>query len=271
MSDPVGDPSETEMARDVLTERVDQILVVTFNRPERMNSIGGNTIDLLSEIFLDAEHDRDVRAIILTGTGRAFCSGLDLKDVSSGNTNVTQNAGGFKINETPPFVLRRMDTPIVCALNGPAAGYGMDLALGCDFILASDRAKFVPPVRRGVIPESGGTWLLPRLVGWHKACEITLLARTLEAADIERLGLANRVVPHDELMDEAMSWASELASNAPLAVAAAKRSMRLGLDSTFEANSSAVMAELMQLFRSEDFKESLVAFMQKRPAKFEGR
>lgn len=261
----------SENTSDVLTERVDQILVVTFNRPERMNSIGGNVVGRLSEIFLDAEHDPDVRAIVLTGAGRAFCSGLDLKDVSNGTTHVAKPAAGFKINETPPFVMRRMDTPIVCALNGPAAGYGMDLALGCDFILASDRAKFVPPVRRGVIPESGGTWLLPRLVGWHKACEITLLARTLEAADIERLGLANRVLPHDELMGEAMTWAGELAANAPLAVAAAKRSMRLGLDSSFEANSNAVMAELMQLFQSEDFKESLIAFMEKRPAKFEGR
>lgn len=262
---------ESTTPPDVLTEQAGHVLVVRFNRPDRMNSIGGKTVELLSQIFLKAEMDPGVRAIVLTGTGRAFCSGLDLKDVSSGSTNVSNNAGGFKINETPPFVMRRMDTPIVCALNGPAAGYGMDLALGCDFILASDRAKFVPPVRRGVIPESGGTWLLPRLVGWHKACEITLLARTLEAPDIERLGLANRIVPHDELMSEAMSWAAELASNAPLAVAAAKRSMRLGLDSSFEANSNAVMAELLQLFRSEDFRESLMAFMEKRPAKFEGR
>jgi enoyl-CoA hydratase/carnithine racemase len=262
--------SATQATSDVLTERVDHVLVVTFNRPERMNSIGGNTVGMLSDIFLEAEHDSGVRAIVLTGAGRAFCSGLDLKDVSSGSTNVTNTGGGFKINETPPFVMRRMDTPILCALNGPAAGYGMDMALGCDFILASDRAKFVPPVRRGVIPESGGTWLLPRLVGWHKACEITLLARTLEAPDIERLGLANRVVPHEELMNEAMTWATELAANAPLAMAAAKRSMRLGLDSSFEANSNAVMAELLQLFQSDDFRESLTAFMEKRPAKFQG-
>ena len=263
--------SATAPTNDVLSERRDHVALLTFNRPERMNSIGGNVIVRLSELLLEAEHDPEVRAIVLTGTGRAFCSGLDLKDVSSGATNVTSGGGGFKINETPPFVMRRMDTPIVCALNGPAAGYGMDLALGCDFVLASDRAKLIPPVRRGVIPESGGTWLLPRLVGWHKACEITLLARPLEAADIERLGLANRVVPHETLMDEAFGWANELAANAPLAVAAAKRSMRAGLDSTFEANSNAVMAELLQLFRSDDFKESIVAFMEKRPAKFEGR
>lgn len=256
---------------DVLTERADHVLVVTLNRPERMNSIGGDLLTRLSDIFLEAEHDHTVRSILITGAGRAFCSGLDLKDVSSGKTNVQSSSGGFKINETPPFVMRRMDTPIICALNGAAAGYGMDLALGCDFVLASDRAKFVPPIRRGAVPESGGTWLLPRLVGWHKACEITLLGRTLEAADIERLGLANRVLPHEDLMEEAMAWAQEIAANAPLAVAACKRTMRSGLDSTFEANSTAVMAEILQLFRTEDFREALMAFMEKRPAKFEGR
>jgi enoyl-CoA hydratase/carnithine racemase len=261
----------TRSEPDVVTERVDHVLVVRFNRPDRMNSIGGRTLDLLSGILLEAERDRGVRAVILTGNGRAFCSGLDLKDVSSGRTSVDETAAAPLINETPPFVMRRMDTPIVCALNGAAAGYGMDLALGCDLVLASDRARLVPPVRRGVLPESGGTWLLPRLVGWHKACEIVLLGRILEATDIERLGLANRVVPHETLMDEALRWAGELAANAPLAVSAAKRTMRLGMDSTFEANSWAVMAELQNLFRSHDFREALTAFMEKREARFEGR
>ena len=260
-----------EATPDVLTERIGHVLKVTFNRPDRMNSIGGKTITMLSEIFLKAEHDYDVRAILLTGNGRAFCSGLDLKDVSSGETDVSGSSKGFKINEHPPFVMRRMDTPIVCALNGAAAGYGMDPALGCDFVLASDRARFVPPIRRSVLPESGGTWLLPRLVGWHKACEISLLGRILESADIERLGLANRIIPHDELLDEAMSWATELAGNPPLAMAATKRTMRQGLDSTFEANTSNVMAELMQLFQTDDFRESIVSFMEKRDPKYTGR
>jgi enoyl-CoA hydratase/carnithine racemase len=261
----------THSEPDVVSERVDHTLVIRFNRPDRMNSIGGKTIELLSKMLLEAEADRGVRAVILTGNGRAFCSGLDLKDVSSGRTDVDGSAAQTLINETPPFVMRRMDTPIVCALNGAAAGYGMDLALGCDLVLASDRARLVPPVRRGVLPESGGTWLLPRLVGWHKACEITLLGRILDADDIQRLGLANHVVPHDSLMDEALRWAAELSANAPLAVGAAKRTMRLGLDSTFEANSWAVMAELQNLFRSADFREALTAFMEKREARFEGR
>lgn len=262
-------PYACEPDAEVLSEKVDHVLVLTLNRPDRMNSIGGGLLDDLSRVFLEAEHDPDVRAIVITGAGRAFCSGLDLKDVSSGETSVS--GGSIKINETPPMVMRRMDTPILCALNGAAAGYGMDLALGCDFVLASEDARFVPPIRRGAVPESGGTWLLPRLVGWHKACEITLLGRILEAPDIERLGLANRIVPRERLMEEAISWAQELASNAPLAVAAAKRTMRQGLDSTFEANSQAVMAEILQLFRTEDFAEAIAAFMQKRPARFQGR
>ena len=124
-------PYQCDPEDHVLTELVDHVLVVTINRPERMNSIGGTVITDLSRIFLEAEHDNNVRVILFTGAGRAFCSGLDLKDVSSGKTN-TGSMGPTKINETPPMVMRRMDTPIVCALNGAAAGYGMDMALGCD-------------------------------------------------------------------------------------------------------------------------------------------
>jgi enoyl-CoA hydratase/carnithine racemase len=256
---------------DVLQERYDHVQLVTLNRPDRMNAIGGGLIRELSEILLEADHDAEVRCMVLTGAGRGFCAGLDLKEVTSGAANVMDTTTSFKIGETPPLVMRRLDTPIVCALNGAAAGYGMDLALSCDLVIASEKARFVPPMRRGAIPESGGTWLLPRLVGWHKACEITLLGRSLDAAEIERLGLANAVVPHAELMKKAMSWAEEIAGNAPLAVAAAKRSMRLGLDSSFEANTTQVLAETMQLFRSEDFREGLAAFFEKRPADFKGR
>jgi len=236
-----------------------------------MNAIGGEILTLLSSTLLAADHDPEVRAIVLTGAGRGFCAGLDLKDVASGETNVMDAGAPFKIGETPPLILRRLDTPVICALNGAAAGYGMDLALLCDFVIASTEARMIPPIRRGAIPESGGTWLLPRLVGWHKACEITLLGRTLDAAELERLGLVNKVVAPEELMGEAMRWAQEIASNAPLAVAAAKRSMRLGLDASFEANITQVLAETMQLFRSEDFAEGLASFLEKRPAKFKGR
>jgi enoyl-CoA hydratase/carnithine racemase len=256
---------------EVLTERDEHVVTLTLNRPDRMNSIGGNLLQELTRELHAANADPAVRAIVLTGAGRGFCSGLDLQDAASKDGDLSNDVQGAAVPETPPFVMRRIDKPILCAMNGPAAGYGMDLALGCDFLIVSDQATFVPPVRRGAVPESGGTWLLPRLIGWQKACEVTLLARKLDAKEIERLGLANRVVPHAQLMEETLRWAHEIAMNAPLAVQAAKRSMRAALDSSFETNSLHVLAEVLNLFHTQDFREGLAAFMEKREPKYIGR
>jgi enoyl-CoA hydratase/carnithine racemase len=263
---------------EVLLSRDGHVATITLNRPDRLNAISGPMLVGLARMLVDCDADRDVRVIVLTGAGRGFCSGLDLQDVaagqgigSGGGEGGSGGGGGFRIDDTPPFVLRRLDTPVLCALNGPAAGYGMDLALGCDLIVASDAASFVPPTRRGVIPESGGTWLLPRLVGWQKACEITFLGRKLDAAEMQRLGLVNLVVPAADLDDTAAAWAQELAAQAPLAIKAAKRTMRLGLDTTFDANAHHVMAELTGLFRTKDFAEAVNAFMEKRTPDYQGR
>ena len=259
---------------EVLMSRDGHVATITLNRPDRLNAISGPMLADLGRMLVECDRDRAVRAVVLTGAGRGFCSGLDLQDVSAGQgigSGDGGGAGGFRLEDTPPFVLRRLDTPVLCALNGPAAGYGMDLALGCDMIVASDSASFVPPTRRGVIPESGGTWLLPRLVGWHRACEVTFLGRKLDADDMVRLGLVNLVVPHAELEATVAAWAAELAAQAPLAIEAAKRTMRLGLDTTFEANAHHVMSELLGLFRSKDFAEAVSAFMEKRAPSYEGR
>jgi enoyl-CoA hydratase/carnithine racemase len=259
---------------DVVYEQDGHVGLVTLNRPERLNAITTAMIAQLAEALLRADQTRSVRAIVLTGAGRGFCSGLDLQAVAAGTMGVGEGgstAGGVRISEHPPFVLRRIDTPVICALNGPASGYGMDLALGCDLVIASEHAAFVSPVKRSLIPESGGTWLLPRLIGWQRACEVVLLARRLDARDIERLGMCNAVVPADGLMREARRWADEIAANPPLAVEAAKRGMRYALDSTFEANAHFLMAELRQLMRTADFQEGVQSFVEKRPPTFEGR
>jgi enoyl-CoA hydratase/carnithine racemase len=264
----------SESGKQVLYEVDGHVATVTLNRPERLNAITSDMIESLSASLLRADQDRAVRAIILTGAGRGFCSGLDLQAVAEGSMRIGADgstAGGVSISEHPPFVMRRIDTPVVCALNGPASGYGMDVALGCDLLVASETATFVSPVKRSLVPESGGTWLLPRLIGWQKACEVVLLARRLDAREIERLGMCNAVVPPDELMDAARGLADEMAANPPLAVQAAKRGMRYALDSTFEANAHFLMAELRQLMRTADFQEGVQSFLEKRPPSYEGR
>jgi enoyl-CoA hydratase/carnithine racemase len=258
---------------DLLVDTADSICTITLNRPERLNAISGPMLRSFSQALIDADKDRDVRVIIITGAGRGFCSGLDLKEVGAGGIGSnTDGPNRFSIQDSPPMVLHRTDKPVICALNGPAAGYGMDLALGCDIRIASDQGKLAAvAVRRNVLPESGGTWLLPRLIGWARACEVAFKGRVLDAEECLRLGLVNAVAPHEQLMDEARAWASEIASCAPAAIQATKRMMRLGLEESFEANVHHVYLQLLPLFRSNDFKEAVSAFNERRQPAFTGR
>jgi enoyl-CoA hydratase/carnithine racemase len=256
-------------------EKEGPLATLTLNRPERLNAIIGPMLGALSEALLDADADPAVRVVIVTGAGKGFCSGLDLKEAAAGQ-GIGGGVGGavqrFDLRNAPPTVLHNLDKPTICALNGAAAGYGMDLALGCDIRIAADTAKLAPAfARRGVLPESGGTWLLPRLVGWAKAAEIAFTGRTLLAEECLALGLVNRVVPADLLAKEVRALAEEIAANAPLAVQATKRMMRMGQDETFEANVHHVFLQLLPLFRSKDFQEGVAAFVERRAPKFEGR
>lgn len=262
---------------DLLYEVDSHIATITLNRPDRLNAISQPMLLSFSQALRDADADRDVRVIIITGAGRGFCAGLDLKDLMAGTgigSNGTQDLAlqKFDIANSPPVVLHTTDKPVICALNGPAAGYGMDLALGCDIRVASTEAKLAAVfTKRAILPESGGSWLLPRLLGWAKAAEIAFKGQTLGADEALELGLVNRVVPHDQLIAEARRDAAEIAANAPLAVQATKRMMRLGLEETFEANVHHVFLQLLPLFRTQDFMEGVKAFMEKRDPQFQGR
>lgn len=247
--------------------------VITLNRPDRMNTISGPMLDELSSALLDADRDPAVRAVVLTGSGRAFCAGLDLQDQASGSgLDIGGRAGELALRDAPPIVLHDIDVPTICALNGGAAGYGMDLALGCDIRLAATSAKLAPAfTKRGVLPESGGTWLLPRLVGYSVAAEIFFTGETLGSDRLLELGLVSRVIPDAELMDSALDLAGRIAANAPLAVRAAKRMMRYGSEEPFAAHVQRVFQQLLPLFRTEDFREGMMSFLEKRPAEFRGR
>ena len=185
MSQFAAQPAASVMPEELLYGVDGAIATVTLNAPQRMNTISGPMLRQLTEALVRANEDRAVRVVILTGTGRAFCAGLDLEAQSKGTDNLSVGSGATPTNidlrNTPPPVLHAMDKPVIAALNGSAAGYGLDLALGADIRVMAQSAKLAASyAKRGVLPESGGTWYLPRLLGWAKAAELIFTGRTLE-------------------------------------------------------------------------------------------
>jgi enoyl-CoA hydratase/carnithine racemase len=230
----------------------------------------------LSSRLLEADADREVRAIVVTGNGRAWCAGLDIGAAVTGDGIGSEGSstgnGEFNLRDAPPVVLHKIDTPTIAALNGGAAGYGLDLALGCDIRIAAEGAKLSAAyTARGLVPESGGTWLLPRILGWSKAAELLFTARTLTAAEALDLGLVSDVVPGDDLADTAMSLAGEIAANAPLAIRASKRMMRHAMSENLEDHVQRQYLALLPLFGTKDFREGLASYLEKRPADFQGQ
>ncbi len=269
-----ADTQSTTETPEVLYEVSEHIATITLNRPDRMNTISGPMLHQLTELLLKADRDRDVRCIILTGTGRAFCAGLDLRGATQGSTGLqgASTSTDIDLRATPPTVLFNLGTPTICALNGAAAGYGMDTALGCDIRIMANGAKMAAAfTKRGIVPESGGTWLLPRLLGWSKAAEIIFTGRTLTASDCVELGLASKAVPEAEVAAVARAMALEIAANAPLAVQASKRLMRMGLSEGFDEHVHHVFLQLLPLLKTDDALEGMKAFMEKRAANFQGK
>ncbi|MBN8973694.1 MAG: enoyl-CoA hydratase/isomerase family protein [Rhizobiales bacterium] len=270
-------PAAKTLDDEVLYDVRDGIATLTLNRPERLNTISREMLMLLGQLLLRADAAPAVRVVILTGAGRACCAGLDMTAATKGSGIGSQNDTNgtvttLDLKTAPPTILFNMEKPTICALNGSAAGYGMDMALGCDIRIMADSAKFAAAfVKRGVVPESGGTWFLPRMIGWAKAAELIFTGRTLSAAESLDMGLANEVVATGDVMSRANAVAAEIAGNAPLAVQAAKRMMRSGLSESFGDHVHHVFLQLLPLFRSEDFREGMTSFLEKRPPNFKGR
>ena len=262
---------EIQSEDEVLYSVADHVATITLNREQFQNTISGVMLDAITEFMLQADRDEDVRCIVLTGTGRFFCAGLDLRSGKVGSSS----GGGFSnldLRATPPTVMHNLDTPTICALNGSAAGYGMDMALGCDIRVMSEEAKLAAAfTARGIVPESGGTWILPRLLGWSKAAELIFTGRTLKADECLEMGLVSHVVPAGDVLTRSIDLAKEIAGNAPLAVQASKRMMRMGMNENFNDHVHHVFLQLLPLFKTEDFREGMASFMEKRKADFKGR
>jgi enoyl-CoA hydratase/carnithine racemase len=260
--------------KEVLYDVSNHVATITINRPEVQNTISPTMLASLSEMMLEAEKDPDVRAIVITGSGKFFCAGLDLRGskITDKLSEPKSTPANLDLRNTPPTVLHNLDTPTIAALNGSAAGYGMDLALGCDIRIMADTAKLAAAfTARGVVPESGGTWILPRLIGWSRAAEIIFTGKTLTASECVEMGLVSRTVARDELHDEAINLAQAIAKNAPLAVQASKRMMRMSMNETFNDHVHHVYLQLLPLFGSDDFKEGMASFLEKRAPHFNGR
>ena len=246
------------------------IATVTLRRPDALNSL---TVPMKQELLAalrSLERNVEVRAVVLTGAGRAFCAGQDLRE------RLEPDAAplGAELRERYNPIIRAMRSlpkPIVGAINGVAAGAGASIAMACDLRIASDTASFALAFGRvGLVPDSGATWFLPRLVGAARAAEIALLGDVVPATDAERIGLVSRVVPAGELAAEARAVAARLAAGAPRAIALTKRALDRAWDGDLDA-ALEYEAHLQDMAgRSKDHAEGMAAFLEKRPPRFTG-
>ncbi|MBO9539391.1 enoyl-CoA hydratase/isomerase family protein [bacterium] len=247
-----------------------RIAWIALDRPDVLNAMTDQMKRELLDAFKRADKDPAVRAIVLTGRGRGFCSGQDLADASKSEVSLGDNLRTLY----NPLILqmRQMAKPIVCAVNGVAAGAGMSLALACDLRLCADNAAFIEVfVRIGLVPDAGSTWLLPRLVGLAKAFELAALGDKVDAAEALRLGLVNRVVPADQLEAEAQALASRLAEAPTKAIGLMKRAFERAFDHDL-ADQLEYEAHLQEVAgRTRDFEEGVGAFLAKRPPAFTGQ
>ena len=261
---------------DIYFTKDQMVATIRFNRPHAMNAFSPRMMAEVSRAIEDVRDDQYTRVLVLTGTGRAFSTGADVKAMAEGRL-FEDKIGESKTPEDDfrsnhALALRNLGKPVIAAINGYAVGAGLDFALACDIRIASDQAKLTQAyIRRGLIPAMGGSYFLPRLVGVDKACELLWTGDMIDAQEALEIGLVTKVVPHDELDDATCELAEKLAKGAPLAIRAAKRAIYDGLKMTLEETFPYAGKINDRLSKTEDHKVGARAFVEKREPNFTGK
>ncbi|MCU4121128.1 crotonase/enoyl-CoA hydratase family protein [Variovorax sp. N23] len=257
------------------TERQDSILVLTMNQPETRNALTGNTaVDEFVRICAEVTHDRSIRVVVLTGAGPVFSSGGNVKDMQRYERDaITTEAIREEYRngiQRLPKALYNLDVPVICAVNGPAIGAGLDLACMCDVRIASEKATFAESfVKVGIVPGDGGAWLLPRAVGMSRACEMAFTGDALTAQEALARGLVSRVVAHDALMHESLRLAARIAANPGAVLRMTKRLLREGERSSLESLLELSASYQAIAHTTADHREAVRAFIEKRSPVFD--
>lgn len=261
-------------------ELADHIATITLDRPEVKNALNRELYARLEQAFVDAHRDPDVRCVILTGAGTAFCSGDDVKEIMLAPAGASPDAETPATRQREPMprptpaamAVLNCDKPVIAAVNGAAVGWGMDLTLFCDIRIASERARFGELfIKRGLVSDIGGLWRLPQIVGPSKAAELLFTGDLIDAPEAERIGLVSRVVPEDQLMAAARELAAKIAANPPIAMRFMKHGLRMSAPGDPREMGAYVMQSLAYLFTTEDHREGALSFVEKREPNFKGR
>ncbi len=257
----------------ILYETNNNIAIITLNRPKAKNAFSPEMIRLWREYLKKAKQDDTIRVIIVTGKGDTFCSGGDIRDMAEGRLK-SWDMKRFLWDGVHRIVLtlEDIDKPVIAAINGAAMGAGMDMAIMCDLRVCSDKARLAESyIMMGLVPGDGGAYFLPRLVGTSKALELLLTGDVLSANEALDLGIVNRVVPHDRLMEEAIKLAEKIAAKPPLAVRMMKRAVYQGQTGTLRSHLDYISSQLSLLSETEDHLEAARSFLEKRKPRFAGK
>jgi 2-(1,2-epoxy-1,2-dihydrophenyl)acetyl-CoA isomerase len=256
-------------------EKSEQVATITLNRPDHMNTYNPVMLRELVSIIEDVSLDEEIRVVILTGEGRAFSAGADVKSVDELiglQKELAENQDTLKLLNRVVLALRQIPKPVIAAVNGVAAGGGANLVLACDIIVASEKAKLAEVfINIGLVPDGGGTFFLPERIGYHRAAEIFFTGKILNAQEALDLGLYNRIVPPEEVMNTAQEVAQELVQKPPLALAADKAILNREVLPRLRAYLEDEVSTQRVIVGTQDAKEGITAFLEKRKPNFTGK